>query len=205
MNSGFIFTTAFITGFVMMGFEVFGTRVLSPYFGSGLHVWGALIAVVMGGLSCGYAAGGIMADRGRTRSMLIYSLGIAGLLLLLFPCFSIFVCRWIDSFQLGRKPSTLLAALLLFLLPSFFIGCVSPLLVKLKIRNLDKVGEGSGIIYSVMTMGSIAGTLASAFYMIGRVSSSKSILLFGIMLLLNAVTLLICYRRNSVYEGEVNR
>ena len=204
MKSVFIFTTAFVTGFVMMGFEVFGTRVLSPYFGSGLHVWGALIAVVMAGLSCGYAVGGVVADRGKTRRMLIYSLGSAGLLLLLFPCFSIFVCRWIDSFQLGRKPSTLLAALLLFLLPSFFIGCVSPLLVKLKIRNLDKVGEGSGIIYSVMTMGSIAGTLVSAFYMIGHFSSSGSIVLFGIMLLLNAVILILC-RHKSVYDCRVNR
>ncbi len=186
-----IYLTAFVVGFVIMGFEFFGTRVLSPYFGGGLHVWGALISVVMGGLSCGYIFGGVAADKRSPGRLLIHTLLVSGLLLLLFPCFSIFVCRWIDSFQMDPKVSTLLASFLLFFAPSFFMGCVSPLLVKLKVASLDDVGQGSGAIYAIVTIGSIAGTIVTAFFLIGRCSSSGAIALFGGGLIANAAVLFV--------------
>ena len=37
--------------------------VLAPYFGNSLYVWGALIGVVLAGLSTGYWVGGAIADR----------------------------------------------------------------------------------------------------------------------------------------------
>jgi MFS family permease len=186
----FIFMTAFISGFVMMGFEIFGTRVLAPYFGGGMHVWGALISVVLSGLSLGYAAGGFLADKSNPHRVLIQSMLGAGLLLLLFPFTGPFICRLIDAFSLDRKSSTLIAALLLFLIPAFFIGCITPLLVKLKVHSVDSVGKESGVIYSVATGGSIAGTLATAFYLIASpLGTLNTIALFGGVLVLNAVLL----------------
>ncbi len=200
MRSILIFLTAFIVGFVVMGFEFFGTRVLSPYFGSGLHVWGALISVVMGGLSFGYILGGIAADKRSPERVLVLALTVSGLLLLLFPYFSIFVCRWIDSFQMDRKSSTFLASMFLFFAPAFFMGCVSPLLVKLKVTSLSGVGQGSGIIYAVVTIGSIAGTIATAFYLNGRCSSSVAISMFGGVLILNAVVVFVLHKFCRVFS-----
>ena len=194
MKSLLIYCTAFIVGFVIMGFEFFGTRVLSPYFGGGLHVWGALVSVVMGGLSCGYFLGGIAADKRSPERLLVSVVLLGGALLLIFPLLAVFVCEWINYFKLGSKVSTLIAALLLFFLPSFLMGCVSPLLVKLYVRTLSGVGQGSGTVYAVITVGSIAGTLATAFFFNGYLSSSVSIALFGVILVVNAAILFVVSR-----------
>ena len=44
----------FLSGGVLLGLEIVASRVLAPYFGSSLFVWGALIGVVLAGLSIGY-------------------------------------------------------------------------------------------------------------------------------------------------------
>ena len=40
----------FVSGAVLMAFEIVGSRVLAPYFGSSIFVWGSLISVVMAAL-----------------------------------------------------------------------------------------------------------------------------------------------------------
>ena len=58
-----IFLTAFMTGFSFMGFEIIGSRIISPYFGGSVYSWGAMISVFMTGLCFGYFAGGKIAER----------------------------------------------------------------------------------------------------------------------------------------------
>jgi hypothetical protein len=41
-----------------MGLEMVAARVLAPYLGNSIYVWGAVISVVMIALSLGYALGG---------------------------------------------------------------------------------------------------------------------------------------------------
>ena len=41
----------FVSGAVLMALEIVGSRVLAPYFGSSIFVWGSLISVVMAALS----------------------------------------------------------------------------------------------------------------------------------------------------------
>ena len=50
----------FVTGFVVMAFELAGSRVLGPYFGSSVFVWTSLIGIIMGCLSLGYWLGGVL-------------------------------------------------------------------------------------------------------------------------------------------------
>jgi predicted membrane-bound spermidine synthase len=49
---------AFCGGFVIMSMELLGGRILAPYFGSGVYVWGSIITVFMLSLSLGYLLGG---------------------------------------------------------------------------------------------------------------------------------------------------
>ncbi|RMF85978.1 MAG: spermidine synthase, partial [Nitrospinota bacterium] len=53
----------FFAGAVLMALEIVGSRLLAPYFGSSIFVWGSLISIFLAGLSGGYYAGGVMADR----------------------------------------------------------------------------------------------------------------------------------------------
>ena len=62
----------FVSGGVLLGVEIAASRVLAPFFGNSLYVWGAVIGVVLAGLAVGYAAGGApgrpRADAGAARS-----------------------------------------------------------------------------------------------------------------------------------------
>ena len=42
------------SGFFVMALELLGGRLLAPYFGSSIYVWGAIITVFMLALSIGY-------------------------------------------------------------------------------------------------------------------------------------------------------
>ena len=44
----------FLAGGVLLGLEIAASRVVAPYFGNSLFVWGALIGVVLAGLSTGF-------------------------------------------------------------------------------------------------------------------------------------------------------
>jgi len=53
-----IFLLAFTGGFVIMSIELLGGRILAPWFGSSVYVWGSIITVFMVALSLGYLIGG---------------------------------------------------------------------------------------------------------------------------------------------------
>ena len=58
-----IYLVAFVTGAIVMSFEMLGSRYLNPYFGSGIYTWAALISTVLAALTAGYFLGGWLADR----------------------------------------------------------------------------------------------------------------------------------------------
>src|SRR5438128_4122955 len=70
--------TACITGAVVMALEIVGSRLLAPVFGNSLFVWGALIGVILGAMSSGYAAGGWLADRYPSGTVLAWLLLLSG-------------------------------------------------------------------------------------------------------------------------------
>ncbi|MGH2396946.1 MAG: fused MFS/spermidine synthase [bacterium] len=48
----------FTSGGVLLALEIIASRVLAPYFGNSIYVWGSLIGVFLTALSLGYATGG---------------------------------------------------------------------------------------------------------------------------------------------------
>ena len=54
---------AFISGACVMTIEMLGARILSPYFGGSLSVWGSIITIFMLALSVGYLIGGRLSSR----------------------------------------------------------------------------------------------------------------------------------------------
>ena len=183
------YATAFAAGFALMGFEIFGVRVLTPAFGSGFHVWGALIAVVMAGLALGYALGGRMADDRAPWPLAASLLALAGVLMLLFPLAAVPVKRLVPELISDRRLGALAAAALLFPLPTLAIGASTPVLVKANVSSLEGVGRGAGNVQAAGTAGGIAGTLASAFVLVRTTPSSHAVAAFGVLLLLNAAIL----------------
>ncbi len=156
----------FICGAIVMSFEILGSRVLAPNFGSSVFVWGSLISVFLAGLSAGYYLGGKFADINPSSRKLSLIIIAPGLLLLTFPLYSAPITDWIFMKDLGVRTSPLLASSVLFLIPSFFLGIVSPYTAKLMICSLHTSGKTIGMLYALSTFGSIIGTLLTSFYLI---------------------------------------
>ena len=78
-------TAVFLSGAALLGVEIAASRVLAPTFGSSLYVWGALIGVVLTGLSIGYWAGGALADRWPSPYLFVGAIGIGAGLVLAIP------------------------------------------------------------------------------------------------------------------------
>jgi spermidine synthase len=188
---GVLQLTVFICGAVLLGLEIIGSRVLAPYFGSSIFVWGSLISTFLAGLTIGYYVGGFLADRRpRLLSMAVLIL-IAGALVVVLPVVAPPVNRTIAGADFGPRLNPLLATVCLFFLPSVFMGTVSPYAIKLAASSLATIGNTAGLIYAISTAGSIIGALLTAFYLIQVIGVRSILYSLGVTLMLLAVLLII--------------
>jgi spermidine synthase len=168
-----ITVAAFFAGAVLLGLEIAASRVLAPFFGNSLFVWGALIGVVLGGLSIGYWAGGALADRYPRPELLVAAivLGAAGVLAIPFLDGPILeaVVRW----DPGPRADPLLASVLLFGAPSVVLASVTPIAVRLRALDLARLGRTAGRLFSVSTIGSIVGTFVTAFWLVPELGTDQ--------------------------------
>ena len=179
----------FMCGAIVMSFEILGSRVLAPNFGSSVFVWGSLISVFLAGLSAGYYLGGWLADRNPSSRKLSLMIIIPGILFLMFPLYSSPIADWIFMRDLGVRLSPFLASLSLFLIPSIFLGIVSPYTAKLMICSLHTSGKTIGTLYALSTFGSIIGTVITSFYLITIAGTNALIMGQGILLIAVGVPL----------------
>jgi len=179
----------FICGAIVMSFEILGSRVLAPNFGSSVFVWGSLISVFLAGLSAGYYLGGRLADINPSSRKLSLIIIAPGLLLLTFPLYSGPISDWIFMRDLGVRISPLIASSILFLIPAVFLGIVSPYTAKLMICSLHTSGKTIGTLYALSTFGSIIGTLITSFYLITLAGVNALIMGQGLLLIGLAIPL----------------
>jgi hypothetical protein len=117
-------------------------------------------------LSIGYLAGG----RWSTYTPSVRRLG----LILVVAALSVAPMLWFGEQLLEAvamaapdpRFGSLLAAAVLFFIPTFFSGMVSPYAVRLLVRDQATSGRHAGQLYFVSTFGSAAGTLATSFYLV---------------------------------------
>lgn len=186
----------FLSGAIVMSFEILGSRILAPHFGNDVFVWGSLISVFLSGLTVGYWGGGKLADRFSNLFLFSLILLIPGVLLCLLPLYCDRINLWIFDRAFGMRAEPLLASTILFLPPTIFLGAVSPFAVKLQIKSLYSLGSGVGNLYALSSLGSILGTLLTSFYLITLLGIRKIIVAEGILLLVSsAMVFLVSQKR----------
>ncbi len=161
-----IYTLAFVGGFVIMSLELLGGRVLAPYFGSSIHVWGSIITVFMLSLSIGYLLGGRLSVKEPSLKKFAIVFLMAAMLLYPLVYYSEAVMMIIFEHIEDPRYGSLLASGMLFALPTILLGMISPYSVRLLVQTTEESGYMAGRLYFVSTLGSAIGTLATSFYLV---------------------------------------
>ncbi len=177
MNRALLYLIAGWSGYFVMGLELLSGRLLAPYFGNSIYVWGAIITVFMLALSLGYLAGGRASLHEPTLRRLAVILLVAAAtalpVLLLGDRLLDALSEWLPDPRFG----SLLAASLLFFLPTLVSGMVSPYAVRLLVADRASSGHHAGKLYFVSTFGSAAGTILTSFYLVLYLEVNQILLL----------------------------
>ena len=161
-----IYLLAFVGGFVIMSLELLGGRVLAPYFGSSIYVWGSIITIFMLSLSIGYLFGGKLSLHHPSLRRFGFIFLIAAALMYPLVYFAEPVMNQV--FQMIEDPryGSLIASAILFIVPTIFLGMISPYSVRLLVESTHQSGQIAGRLYFFSTLGSALGTLATSFYFV---------------------------------------
>jgi hypothetical protein len=192
---GICYVVAFWSGFFVMGVELLGGRILAPNFGSSIYVWGALIAIFMLALSLGYLAGGRWSQRNPSLARLGLLLAAAALTTLPVLPLSGGVLENLAIAIPDPRFGSLAAAAMLFFIPTFFSGMVSPYCVRLLVDEEESSGRRAGQLYFVSTFGSAAGTIMTSFYLV--LWFEVNVILIGLIAISAALAVLAGLARRS--------
>lgn len=189
----YLILTAVICGALVMVVEVMGSRVIGPFFGVSLFVWTSLITVALVALAAGYAAGGILSDRKSSPDYLYAIILAAGISVFLIPLMKGVVLK--SCLPLGLRSGALVSSMVLFGPSLFLLGCVSPYIVKIAVREMKNIGRTVGVFYAISTVGSCLGTVSTGFLLIAYFSVSRIFEAAGLVLVFLSAGYFLLFRR----------
>ncbi|MFO7917575.1 MAG: fused MFS/spermidine synthase [Anaerolineae bacterium] len=175
----------FLSSACIMVIELVASRLIAPRVGVSLYTWTSVIGVILAGISLGNYIGGRLADWRASMTMLGTVFSLASL--------STLAILWLNNdlhdFQLSFDAPFMLWIVLyiaaVFLLPAVILGCISPIVVKLSLTDLERTGRTVGKIYAWSTAGSIVGTFATGFFLVSHFGTKTTILgVAGLLLIL---------------------
>ena len=181
----------FLSGMTSLGVELAASRLLAPYFGTSLYVWGILIGLILLYLSIGYVVGGRLADRYPRNELLFRITAVAATWIGLIPAVSYPILlesqQGFATLSAGLVLGTLLAVVLLFAVPTILLGCVSPFAIRLLLEDVATGGNTAGAVYALSTAGSILGTFLPVFWFIPSYGTRPTLVGFSLALLLLSI------------------
>jgi len=178
----------------VMAVELSVSRLLAPYFGTSQIIWTVIIGLIMISLSIGNVLGGRSADKYNSMNRLYLIIWAAALWIAVIPFVGKYLIVAITGLLVLFMPSNLLitgsaiSCLVLFSIPLIGLGMVSPYLVKIGVTDIENTGKTAGKIYAMNTIGSIIGTFLPTFVTIPTFGTSKTFLIFSLVLNLVCLT-----------------
>ncbi|MEM7365071.1 MAG: fused MFS/spermidine synthase [Pseudomonadota bacterium] len=161
-----VMSLAFTSGFIIMCVELLGGRILSPYFGSSIYVWGSVITIFMLALSIGYLLGGRWSLNNPNLARYSTFFLVAAVALIPTILWGDAIMDQIFLHVEDPRYGSLIASAVIFFVPTVILGMVSPYSVRLLVENREHSGQVAGRLYFVSTAGSALGTLATSFYLV---------------------------------------
>lgn len=172
-----------VSGACGLIYETTWVRMFGLIFGSTVYSVTMVLAAFMAGLGLGSWLLGRIADR-CPRPLRLYAGLEAGIGLL--GAASPWLIRAIEPFYVWLYQSLALPlagvtavkfglSFLMVVTPTFLMGGTFPVMNRFLIRRLKNLGNLTGALYGVNTLGAVLGTLAAAFWLLGAVGVTRAI------------------------------
>lgn len=170
----YLLSSLFVTGGVSLALEVVGTRLISPFYGSSIYTWSALITTTLVALAFGYAWGGRLADRYPHLTLFAKLLLAAGLTVAAVPAMREAVLR--ASAPLGVRLGAVVAAAALVGPSLALLGALGPVATRLTATGASDAGRRAGDAWAVSTAGSVLGAALTGFVLVPLWPASRILL-----------------------------
>lgn len=201
------------SGFASLGYELYWSRALQHFLGNSTYAFSAMLTTFLLGLAAGGWLGGRAADRvaSPARMLAWVQLGVGAtalstVLLLWGWLPGAASISWLNDRQLPWSAFLMrrfAVAFTVMALPTFLIGMTFPLVNRIGIRSLARLGQGVGGLYFVNTLGSIAGSLAAGFLMLQLLGAKGALVATALFSALLGVALHLMRRRRGRVEPWV--
>ena len=177
---------AFASGLLVFAAEVVETHLLALLIGNSAYAFGLMLAVFLVCLAVGAArAPGLSRKHGAAALSLglgLSALGVAATLPLwdtlplLFAAAGKVVQGWA-----GREATRAFAALAILAVPTVFLGTTFPLLLE-RIAERTDVASAVGRLTVVNTVGTIAGSILTGYFVLPALGSQRTLVLVAVVL-----------------------
>jgi spermidine synthase len=182
----------FVAAGAVLMLEVMAVRLVAPYIGINLQVSSAVIGTALAAIAIGAWAGGKIADIVDPHRLIGRLLLVGGLTVL----FELPVVQWAGRVLNGSSviPVLVLAGLAI-IVPATLLSTITPLVVKLQLRDLGRTGREVGRLSAIGTLGGILATFVTGFVLVASLPSSAILLTLGAVLVLIGAVCDITLRR----------
>ena len=179
-KTGIVIAAAFAQGFLSMGFQLVGSRILAPYFGTTLIVWAFIISTFLAAFSIGAMAGGAISRREPARIGAALSavavLGTVGFAITALAGRSLIAA--VDASFPEVETALMIVCPVLFLAPVACLSAVLPVFTEVLVRKGGGGGASTGMIYGISTLGNISGVMVTTFLLIPHFPTSTLLIVW---------------------------
>jgi MFS family permease len=179
----------FLASAAVLVMEILTARLMAPYLGVSLDTYTGIIGTVLAGIAAGAWIGGRAADRFAPQLILGPILVLGGLLALISPTL---VNALGPSVAGGGVKAIVGLSLSTVFLPALVLSAVTPVVVKLQLRDLDTTGTVVGRLSAFATAGALVGTFGTGFFLVSR--APTRLIVAGTAVLVMAVGALVAWR-----------
>ncbi|MBN2035257.1 MAG: fused MFS/spermidine synthase [Chitinispirillaceae bacterium] len=197
----------FLSGFTALIYQTLWVRVCGQIMGVTVFAVSCVLTVFMAGLAGGSILFGRLIDK-QYNGLKLYALlelGI-GAYALAFPLLVKGISFLHIGFYQAFHPSFVTLTAIRFLLsfaimfiPALLMGGTLPALAKASVANLNQAGRDVGSLYSVNSLGAVAGTLLTAFFLIHTLGITLSL---SAAAALNGVIALAAFLLSAHYRAD---
>jgi predicted membrane-bound spermidine synthase len=185
----------FLANAGLLVLQLVAGRLLSPFIGSSLETWTAVIAAFLAGIAVGNAVGGKVADRGAGGGNLAAYLlcgAVAAGWMIALPLL-LTSQGWHTALPLGPRIPVL--AFLLCFPVAFALSVLTPLAIRLGVPDVSRTGLVSGAVFGLSTLGCLLGNYLTGFVLIPALAVNQIVAAVAAALLAVAAVVIAVARR----------